>query len=418
MVANLTATAPDPQTVVITTSVPDPEAADDGRLHPAEAHLGQDERGRARKYNGAGRRRLGPVRARRSSRRASSRASRRTRTTGAASPRSTRSCSACSTTRDAMVAALKTGRARRRPGHPGERVQPAQERRQHRDDRGLSGRLQRDRDQRRRRPEEAAPGAARPEGAQGDRARDRQADDRRPRARRPRHARETISPSPNPNWIPEIPARTSCSSSISPRPTRSSTTPATRTPTATAFARCPDGGEPLNLTYMVRSDGETGAEDRRVRHAAGSRRSASARRRRSPTTAELTDDHRQGRLRHVRVGLDAVRRPGPDALVLHLQPDREPIPDDPTNYYNDANWCDPEYDKLYKQQNVELDPREAPRDRARDAHALQAVGRLQRALHRAGHAGLPRRIASPAGSSSRPRSGPCCSPTPRRPTRG
>ena len=23
---------------------------------------------------------------------------------------------------------------------------------------------------------------------------------------------------------------------------------------------------------------------------------------------------------------------------------------------NDANWCDPEYDELYQQQNVELDP--------------------------------------------------------------
>ena len=31
-------------------------------------------------------------------------------------------------------------------------------------------------------------------------------------------------------------------------------------------------------------------------------------------------------------------------------------PADPTNYYNDANWCDPEYDKLYEQQKVELDP--------------------------------------------------------------
>jgi peptide/nickel transport system substrate-binding protein len=31
-------------------------------------------------------------------------------------------------------------------------------------------------------------------------------------------------------------------------------------------------------------------------------------------------------------------------------------PEDPSNYYNDANWCDPEYDKLYAQQNVELDP--------------------------------------------------------------
>ncbi len=31
-------------------------------------------------------------------------------------------------------------------------------------------------------------------------------------------------------------------------------------------------------------------------------------------------------------------------------------PDDPTNYYNDANWCDEEYDRLYNGQKVELDP--------------------------------------------------------------
>jgi peptide/nickel transport system substrate-binding protein len=30
-------------------------------------------------------------------------------------------------------------------------------------------------------------------------------------------------------------------------------------------------------------------------------------------------------------------------------------PKDPTNYYNDANWCDPQYDALYKQQKVERD---------------------------------------------------------------
>jgi peptide/nickel transport system substrate-binding protein len=29
-------------------------------------------------------------------------------------------------------------------------------------------------------------------------------------------------------------------------------------------------------------------------------------------------------------------------------------PKDPTNYYNDANWCDHTYDKLYKEQKVEL----------------------------------------------------------------
>jgi peptide/nickel transport system substrate-binding protein len=30
-------------------------------------------------------------------------------------------------------------------------------------------------------------------------------------------------------------------------------------------------------------------------------------------------------------------------------------PDDPTNYYNDANWCDKQYDALYKQQHEEVD---------------------------------------------------------------
>ena len=30
-------------------------------------------------------------------------------------------------------------------------------------------------------------------------------------------------------------------------------------------------------------------------------------------------------------------------------------PDNPTDYYNDSNHCDPEYDRLYQQQKVELD---------------------------------------------------------------
>jgi peptide/nickel transport system substrate-binding protein len=30
-------------------------------------------------------------------------------------------------------------------------------------------------------------------------------------------------------------------------------------------------------------------------------------------------------------------------------------PEDPLNYYNDANWCNEEYDQLYEEQNQELD---------------------------------------------------------------
>ena len=47
----------------------------------------------------------------------------------------------------------------------------------------------------------------------------------------------------------------------------------------------------------------------------------------------------------------------PDPMLSYFTCDQvSSDPDDPTNYYNDANLCDPEYDKLYKQQKTELDP--------------------------------------------------------------
>ena len=69
---------------------------------------------------------------------------------------------------------------------------------------------------------------------------------------------------------------------------------------------------------------------------------------------QLYDDEVAGTLRHVRVGLDAVRRPRPDAVVLHVRPGHHRRP--ASAGYNDANWCSEEYDALYGQQKVELDP--------------------------------------------------------------
>jgi peptide/nickel transport system substrate-binding protein len=47
----------------------------------------------------------------------------------------------------------------------------------------------------------------------------------------------------------------------------------------------------------------------------------------------------------------------PDPMLSYFTCDQVASdPEDPTNYYNDANLCDPEYDKLYKQQKSELDP--------------------------------------------------------------
>jgi peptide/nickel transport system substrate-binding protein len=46
----------------------------------------------------------------------------------------------------------------------------------------------------------------------------------------------------------------------------------------------------------------------------------------------------------------------PDPMLSYFTCDQLSMdPDNPTNYYNDANWCDEEYDRLYKEQNQELD---------------------------------------------------------------
>ena len=47
----------------------------------------------------------------------------------------------------------------------------------------------------------------------------------------------------------------------------------------------------------------------------------------------------------------------PDTMLSYFTCDQVASdPEDPTNYYNDANLCDPEYDKLYAEQKVERDP--------------------------------------------------------------
>jgi peptide/nickel transport system substrate-binding protein len=46
----------------------------------------------------------------------------------------------------------------------------------------------------------------------------------------------------------------------------------------------------------------------------------------------------------------------PDPMLSYFTCDQlSSDPEDPTNYYNDANWCDPSYDADYKAQNQELD---------------------------------------------------------------
>ena len=46
----------------------------------------------------------------------------------------------------------------------------------------------------------------------------------------------------------------------------------------------------------------------------------------------------------------------PDPMLSYFTSAQLPYEEDPSDYYNDANWTDPEYDRLYQEQRVDLDP--------------------------------------------------------------
>ena len=156
---------------------------------------------------------------------------------------------------------------------------------------------------------------------------------------------ETLSVSPNPAWTPEIPEADRFDFDLDKakqilEDAGYKDTERRRRPRDAERRRAAQ----LPLRRAHRQRGR--ATDRRVHHrlAQGDRHRDHAQGLRRQR-ADGRD--RQGRLRPVRVGLGAVRRPGPDAVVLHTATRSRATPKDPTNYYNDANYCDPAYDKLY-----------------------------------------------------------------------
>jgi peptide/nickel transport system substrate-binding protein len=115
----------------------------------------------------------------------------------------------------------------------------------------------------------------------------------------------------------------------------------------------PDGGRPLNFRYFARSDGETGPEiaefitgwldeigigtDVRV-----------------VDDSQLTDIIGRGDYDMFAWGWTPFV--DPDTMLDYMTCKQVSAdPEDPTNYYNDANFCDPEFDRLYEQQKTELD---------------------------------------------------------------
>ena len=117
----------------------------------------------------------------------------------------------------------------------------------------------------------------------------------------------------------------------------------------------PGGGKPLRLRYAVRSRVGDRPTGRRVRHrvAEGHRDRDDARR---PTDdSQLTEVIGKGDYDLFVWGWTPFVDPDP-MLSYFTCGQVSQDPKDPTNYYNDASWCDKTYGAMYEQQNVELDP--------------------------------------------------------------
>jgi peptide/nickel transport system substrate-binding protein len=163
---------------------------------------------------------------------------------------------------------------------------------------------------------------------------------------------DTLSTSPNPEWAPEIPADQRYDFDLA-KAKQILDAAGYRDTNGDGIREMPGGGRALKFRYAVRSEGVT-----------------------ATATAELIT----GWLRQIGIGttqkvyndsqLTEVIGKGdydlfawgwtpfvdPDPMLSYFTCDQvSKDPKDPTNYYNDANWCDPQYDALYKQQKVERD---------------------------------------------------------------
>jgi peptide/nickel transport system substrate-binding protein len=115
----------------------------------------------------------------------------------------------------------------------------------------------------------------------------------------------------------------------------------------------PGGGQPLNFKYMVRSD-SVNARPVAEFFTGWLKEIGIATTNKVQDDSQLTTTIGKGDYDMFFWGWTPFV--DPDPLLSYFTCDQVASdPDNPTDYYNDANYCDPEYDKLYEQQKVELD---------------------------------------------------------------
>jgi peptide/nickel transport system substrate-binding protein len=163
---------------------------------------------------------------------------------------------------------------------------------------------------------------------------------------------QTLSVSPDPRWTPEIPADQVFDFDLD--QARSMLEEAGyRDTNGNGVREMPGGGRELNFSYMVRSDGETGPEV--AEFVSGWLDEIGI-----ATTERVVDDSQLttiiGKGEYDIFVWGWTPFVDPDTMLSYFKCDQiADDPENPTDYYNDANYCDREYDRLYQEQKVELD---------------------------------------------------------------
>lgn len=161
----------------------------------------------------------------------------------------------------------------------------------------------------------------------------------------------TISPSANPEWIPEIPEAEQYTFDLD-KSKELLDAAGYKDSNGNGIREGKDGKD-INLTYYILSDSTTAAPNAEFvtgwLKEVGIGTSV-----KTVSSSKLTEIIGKGDYDMFQWGWTPFVDPDP-MLSYFTCGQLSSDPEDPTNYYNDANWCDAAYDADYKAQNVELD---------------------------------------------------------------
>jgi peptide/nickel transport system substrate-binding protein len=163
---------------------------------------------------------------------------------------------------------------------------------------------------------------------------------------------QTLSVSPDPKWTPDIADGVLPTFDLD-RANQILDDAGYEDTDGDGIREMPDGGEPLNFRYMVRSD-SVNAQPVAEFFTGWLKEIGIGTTRKVVDDSQLTEIIGKGDYDMFFWGWTPFV--DPDTMLSYFTCDQiADDPENPTDYYNDANYCDPQYDKLYEQQKVELD---------------------------------------------------------------